>query len=144
MKEYVFTQRIKEDPILQSELEFVEIDIIPSTEVEKGVGWNEPSKEKHNYIMALYCSGPNWVEGKSMSEQPDFEEHTKHVNKVEADLALECLLKDDEGVIIGKLSIYDFEDAERLRMKLMNDPIVQSKVVSLEFHPTSLMILRPL
>ena len=135
-------ERIKKDPILQAE--FITIDIIPATEVEKKAGWNDPSKEKYNYIIVLYRSGPNWVEGKSIFEQPDFEEHTKHVNKFEEDLALESLLKDDEGGIIGKLGIYHVEDAERLRMKLMNDPIVQSKVFSLEIDSGSLQILRPL
>jgi hypothetical protein len=135
-------ERIKKDPIVESELWMY--DIIPSTEVEKKAGWNNPGKEKHNYIIALYRSGPNWVEGKSIFEQPDFEEHTKHINKFEADLALECLLKNGKGVIIGKMSIYDFEDTERLRMGLMNDPIVQSKVVRLEIDSAGLTILRPL
>ena len=124
---------IEKDPLAQSEV--FKIDFMSAIELEKKVVLNNPDKKVHNCVIALIQPGPKWFKEKSLFDQQDFQGHAKHIKKTEEELFFGCLLKNDEGGIVGKLGIYNIEDVEKIRINLMSDPMVQSKVVSLELHP---------
>lgn len=135
-------EKIKKDPIIQNDIVLVEI--IPAADVKKKEGATKAEKKRHNYIVAIYRPGPKWVKGKSIYEQAQIEEHAKHVENLEAELAFGGLFKNDKGDIIGGFGIFDFEDVEKLRIMLRKDPIVQSNVVDLKIHPLFPVIPGPL
>lgn len=94
----------------------------------------ETSRKKgETYFAAIYRPGPKWMEGKTVMEQPGYEEHGAFIQEMKSKGAfiLGGPFKDDPG----SFEIFDFADAESARKAITKDPIVRDEILFVEIHP---------
>jgi len=96
-----------------------------------GGGPEHAAKERDSrtYVAAIYRRGPGWVPGRPFLEQPSLAEHGAFMEGLD-NLVLGGAFKDDTGGI----AVFAFENLEAAERTLRGDPILKSKVCTVELH----------
>ena len=85
-----------------------------------------------NYFVGIYARGPNWLLGKTITEQP-LEAHFAYMEKLQDDhvLVLGGPFKDDEGA----LAVIEASSLAEAQLIFAADPGVERGVFSVSVHP---------
>lgn len=85
------------------------------------------------YFAAIYRPGPQWVKGKTVTEQPGYEEHGAFIHEMKSKGALLLGGPFEDGS--GDFGIFDFADIGSAREAITRDPIVRDEILQVEIHP---------